>query len=234
MRLKSFVLSVLLITLVVTGCGNPVVPPVVHATDSSISQFYTPPSTALKYGFAHIDYRGAGFADSSYIFTYEGVVDTSTLDGFAPVGGYFLGNSTATPKQFFETYTYVSDSVIIEYGSSCRSKDNRLVVLKTPLKAGATWVAATDFVTPDGRKVAINAHVDEHLDFTVGGSDYPSVYSISYFVTGTEAADSHADFQNGSRHQMWFAYNTGKVKETAFAANTKALWTNEIRSITAR
>jgi len=233
MRSTFIVLSVLLTCTSFVGCVNgptPTPPPPVAA---SVSQFYNPLSTALRYNYIHLDNRGAAFGDSNYTFTYHGVYDSTTYDGLGPVDSYYFGNASSPENLWLGAY--VSDSLIVEYGADCKSVDHRLVILRAPLKVDTTWVAASAFLTPDGRRVSIMAKVQEHLEtIGVGGVNYPDAYLVSYDVTGPDAADPNADYQNGSRHQIYFAKNTGKIWELAYPPVGKPIWTNEIRSITPR
>jgi hypothetical protein len=154
-----------------------------------------------------------------------------------PVQHYLFG-APASPS--LETYAYVSDSEVVEYGTNCHTNDNRLILLKAPLDSGASWIAAKDYVTPDGRKVTIRAEVEHHYEsLTVGPLDnlteYKNVYPVSYrVIAGESASNVNAEYQIGSRHQIFFAENAGRIEEFSFNAAAKALWRNDIQTVTVR
>ena len=231
--MNRFLLCVLLCSVaLVSGCGNtpnepvPPVPP-----PDRVSDYYTPRSTALRYNYNHFDYR-PGYQNSQFIEVYQHISANSTIDGLGSVDQYFLNGAKGTDT----VEAYVSDSMVVEYGADHTSTDHRIVLLKSPLQATKTWAAARGFLTPDGRRVDIDAVVVSHLlSYSVNaGTAYNDVYEVRYNISGPAATDSNADYQPGSWHTVYYGTNTGKIEEFSINAADHVIWSNALDTITAR
>ena len=217
-----------------SGCANvPDVPPLPPAV-STVASYYMPRSTAIRFKYSHLDYRGASYNDSAYYFAYDGFLSgAQTVDGFNGVDQYSTSDLGMVTKHPIESF--VSDSVVVEYGSDYSTTHNRITLLKTGLRDSATWIAADQFITPDGRTVQIKATVLGHLDnLAVGNMSYANVYPISYDISGPPSSDPNSEYQSGGRHVIYFAQNLGKILEACYGSSAQRLWVDQLDTVIAR
>ena len=235
LRSRLLLRSVLLgMGVVLFGCVNqPDVPPPIPPA-SSVASYFMPRSTAIRYKYSHLDYRGAGYSDSSYLFAYNGFSSSATTaDGLSGIDEYWSSDLNQNSKHLLESF--VSDSLVVVYGPNSQSSDNRLVLLKRGLKDSATWIAASQFLTPDGRVVQIKATVLNHVDqLIVGNTKYTNVYPVSYDVSGPLSADPLSEYQSGGRHVIYFAENAGKILEASYGPQARKLWVDQLDTVTQR
>jgi hypothetical protein len=208
-RSSSLLLFAISITLMVGGCQPVLTPPTPPPVSGELTSYYGPRNTPLRFLYHHQDNRGINYSDSNYYAYYTGLSTPSgskAIDGFGPIEAYWSCDTAFKHKTALRAY--VSDSLIIEYGATSGTTDQRIIIMQDSLVVGNEWTAATSYKIPDGRQVAITAHVDKHwAQLGVADTSFPDVFQISFKVTssGIPEGDTLSEFRNGAHTEIFFA-----------------------------
>jgi len=215
-----FALSVLL-----SGCGGDDVKP--EPSNHLLRAFFIPIPGSNNYDWTHQDER-SGVKDSLYTLTYIGHDVKLSIDGLSPVSLFQISTADSGNIKTFQEEYYVSDSVVISYGSNAASDSERVVLLKDTLRLGKKWRAANAYRTSDKIRVEIDAEIDAYYSIIhIGNNDYTDVYRITYYPIPTAVTVDTA-FTNGARHVHYYARGVGKVLEMVYAPDSLLIWKNEL------
>jgi hypothetical protein len=234
--LHTRMFGIVVFAAVLSGCGAPSEPQPTAPAAKDLSTFYTPRSTTTHLWYSHHDFRGAGYPDSVYVISYLGVLQTQTADGFGPVDQYWISDGTLLNGVPLKTY--VSDSVVVEYGANEGTLDHRIVRLCDSLRVNYRWIAANNFVTPQGQSVLISAYTDQYLESLVVSAkpfvSYGNIYQVNDTIHNA-LATPNAEYQEGSWRAIYYAQNYGKVLENCFKPQSNILlWSDQLDSVTTR
>ena len=127
---------------------------------------------------------------------------------------------------------YLSDTLIVSYfGRSDDTATPRLILLLDTLQVGASWMAASNFVTSNGTHVSIRAVVENYYSETIAaGEGYQDVFFVSYTVKviGSQIP-AEPWLQNGTHISRYYARGIGEILERCLDTNDSLLWTNELK-----
>lgn len=193
---------------------------------TNLASYFAPLSSIERQLWKHTDMR-SGKRDSLYYFEFIGQSANLTADGYSPISIYQFMDSASLQQRVMEYY--VSDSVVISYGDSSSLLDKRIYVLRDTLKKGKTWLASTDYLTPDSAHVGLSAFVSQYYpNIRVGDSVYNNVFRVEYLVRTSGRVSILPEYADSSKHVSYFAQNVGVVLQYIYDKTGATLWTNEL------
>jgi hypothetical protein len=221
MRLSFFFIFVLL----VSGCTESDI----DTNPKLLSSFFIPIPGSSSYDWTHLDQRpDTVYRDSLYSVAYIGHDVKFSIDGLTPVSLFQVSTVDTNGTKTVQNEYYVSDSMIIGYGTNALSDAERMVFLRDPLEVGKSWLAAEKYRTLDGILTQIGAIVDAYYSVIhIGNKDYSDVYRITYYPSPS-ALTVDAAYTDGARHVHYYANGVGKVLEMVYAPDSSLVWKNEL------
>ncbi len=223
----------LLAAIAINGCVADAEPEIKR--DDAILDYYMPRNTENRYLYNYSG-RSSGKRDSLFNVDYLGKPNAPvlTIDGYASIHQYTV--SSTDGLRSVDIDLYVSDSVVVEYGTDCTSAAERFIPLKGRLKKGNTWQAAHAYQAND-YQISFRALVIDHFEeITVADSvTYNDVWQVNYEVSAqANAVNPSKEYLPKARRVIYFARGIGKVYEIAFSPQNEMQWENELLRVERR
>lgn len=206
-------------------------------TDDILS-YYMPRTTEFKYLYQYSGFF-SGKRDSLFNVDYLGrtaVQPGRSIDGHWPIEQYTVSSIDGLRSVVVDLY--VSDSIVVDYGTDCSTNAERFLPLKGKLRVGNHWTAANNFKATDNYNISFLATVVAHYDkMTVPTKQtYNDVWQVNYEVTGTipTGVNPPKEYLPKARRVIYFARGIGKVYEIAFSPLSEKQWENSLVSVDRR
>lgn len=202
----------------------------VLTTSEALGKFYMPRSTTLRYVYLHDDFR-EGHQDSIYFMTYSGRIATAaSADGNSPIDNYWLSDTLEVKKRVHKMY--ITDSLVIEYGSSYNWLDRKIIRMSGKLAEGVRWRASEGYKVNDGYFTQIDGKVGGFYEsLKVGDSMFSNLFQLVYTSVGATPPlldPERMYLMPGGKHVVYYAKDVGRVLEFVYDPSGNAIWSDKL------